>query len=130
MPLHLGTREWVLAGLVGMILETSLFHLAIGSEANLLILFQACKGKKEAMTCIAVPIHCFSPCKPVSLLLSSRLTRHQGLSYTSVLSVFSLLWSSLFLTFQDFFSCFFTFPMQDLCSSIACLPFHTCDKCA
>lgn len=116
LPLSLRSREWFLAGLVGIISETSLCHLAIRSEANLLILFWKRKGKKEARTYTAVPIHCFNPCKPGSLLLSSRLTRPRHPSYASVLRVFSLLWSSLFLTLQGFCCCFFTFPVQGLCS--------------
>lgn len=111
-----------------VILETSLFHLAIRSEANLPTLFWEHKGKKGARNYTAVPIHCFNLCKPGSLLLSSRLTRPQGLSDASVLHVFSLLWSSLFLTFQGFFCCCFTFPVKDLCSLIICLPLYTCDK--
>jgi len=128
VALSLGSWEWFLAGLVGIILETSLFHLVIRLEANLLIVFQERKGKEEARTCTPVPVCGFNPCTLGSLLLSSRLTRHQGLSYAAVLGVFSLLWLTLFLTFQDLFGCFLTFPVEDLCWSIICRPFCTCDK--
>lgn len=130
LPLSLRSKEQFLAGLVRIILETSLFHLAIRSEETYQYFFGNTKAKKGARTYTAVPIHCFSLCKPGSLLLSSRLTRPQDLSDASVLHVFSLLWSSLFLTFQGFFCCFFTFPVKDLCSLIICLPLYTCDKWA
>lgn len=62
MPLSLGSRELLLAGLMDIVLETS-FHLVVRSEANLLIPFQEHKGKKEARIYTAVLI-CFNPCNP------------------------------------------------------------------